>query len=94
MFIAISCQEFTSTLTWNVIYNSVRTPLLLLGNNDVHTRSVGPAVISDLSEPYISILKNLHMLFISVFNIRNTAFLRVQFLTYHEYIVLVVDTST
>jgi hypothetical protein len=94
MFIAISCQEFTSTMTWNVIYNFVRTPPLPLGNNDVHTRSVGPAVISDLSQAYVNILKILNVFSISAFGISNTAFLRVQFLTYREYIILVADFST
>jgi hypothetical protein len=94
MFIAVSCQEFTSTMTWNVIYNIVRTPSLPLGNNDVHTRSVAPAVISDLSKKYIRILKVLYVISISAFHIGKTVFLRVSFLTYCEYIGLVIDIST
>jgi hypothetical protein len=45
---------------------------LPLGNNDVHTRSVGPSVISDLSQPYIDILKILDVISIFAFGIINS----------------------
>jgi hypothetical protein len=61
---------------------------LPLGNNDVHTRSAGPTVKSDLSRTYINILKILDVISISAFGISNTAFLREQFLTYCERIGL------
>jgi hypothetical protein len=84
MFIAVSCQEFTSTMTWNVMYNIFRTPSLPFGNNDVRTRSFGPAVMSELSQPYVIILSIRHLVSISAFGMSNTAFLGILFLTYRK----------
>jgi hypothetical protein len=86
MFSAVSCQGFTSTMTWNVIHNIFGTLSMTLGNNDARIRSFGPAHMSDLSQPYINILNIRNLVSISAFGMSNTHFWEFRF-------SLIVSTS-